>query len=120
MRFRTLAPALLLAAATAAFAYAADLAGTWEGTLNTPIGALPAAYTFTPTGETFTGSLTLSGSDQFPIADGRIRGDSVFFSVDLSAVVLHHRGRLAGDTLHVSINDGTAEFGAALARAPAK
>ena len=120
MRFTNVAPALLLAPAIAAFAYAADLAGTWEATLNTPIGALPAAYTFVPAGETFTGSMTLSGTDQFPIADGRIRGDSVFFSVDLSAVVLQHRGRLAGDTLQVMIGDGTAEFGASLARVKAK
>jgi hypothetical protein len=120
MRFTALGTVLLLVPAVAAFASVAELSGTWQGTLDTPIGALPAAYTFATTGQTFSGWLTLSGSDQFPIADGRISGDSVFFSVDLSAVVLHHRGRLAGDTLHVAINDGTAEFGAALARVAAK
>jgi hypothetical protein len=115
MRYQMLVPALL-ASGLAAFAFAPDLTGRWRGALGTPIGELAADYSFTPKGDGFTGSLVLSGSDAFPIADGIIRGDSVFFSVDLSAVVLHHRGLVTGDTLRVVISDGTGEFGAALAR----
>jgi hypothetical protein len=109
----------LLAASAVAFTPAAELAGRFQGSLPTPIGELAAVYEFVPDGDSFRGSLVLSGSDAFPIADGKVRGDSVFFSVDLSAVVLHHRGLLAGDTLAVMINDGTAEFGAKLARVKA-
>ena len=114
--YRRILGSALLAASAAGFVPAAELGGRFQGSLPTPIGELAAVYEFVPNGDAFTGSLVLSGSDAFPIADGKVRGDSVYFSVDLSAVVLHHRGLLAGDTLAVMINDGTAEFGAKLAR----
>ena len=119
MRRKLLLPGALVPLLLAS-AYVADLAGRWRGSLDSPVGALPVQYTFTPSGTTLTGTLEMEiGS--FPLTEGVIRGDSVFFNADIEVVKLAHRGELRGDTLYLAVHDGSTEMPTAkLTRAPAQ
>jgi hypothetical protein len=81
MRIRVLAFILLLAAAPA---FAADVDGKWTGSIDTPNGPVQVAYTFKADGTTLTGSTT--GQDGAPIAlkNGKVDGDKISFSMDIS------------------------------------
>ena len=99
--------ALLIALVSTA--YAAQLAGRWSGSLESPVGPLEVVYELAQKGEAVTGTLEIELGN-FPITDGVVRGDSVLFKVDIGPVVFSHRGALVGDTLFLAVHDGTVEM----------
>src|SRR5262249_7691679 len=62
-------------------AVAADVDGKWTGTVQTPMGDLPVAFTFKADGATLTGSTTGFDGAEVPIQDGKIDGNTITFSV---------------------------------------
>ena len=80
MRFRTLVVGLLLCAVSV-FADAVD--GKWNGSVSTPGGDFPVGFTFKADGATLTGSMAGMDGMDIKIADGKINGANISFSVTL-------------------------------------
>ena len=80
MNIRTLALGLLFAASPA---FAADIDGKWSGSLDTPNGPVAVAYTFKADGTTLTGSTDTPDGQSLPIANGKIEGNKVSFSMSV-------------------------------------
>ena len=80
MKIASLVFAVLLCAAPA---FAADVDGTWAGTVNTPMGDFPVGYEFKADGTTLTGSMLGPDGAGIPIKNGKIDGNKIAFSVTL-------------------------------------
>jgi hypothetical protein len=80
MKFRALAIGLLL---TAASCFAADVDGKWTGTMNTPNGDVPVNFTFKADGATLSGSTSGPDGAEVKIADGKVSGEKITFSVTI-------------------------------------
>lgn len=101
-------PAFLLAMCLAVSAAAADLSGTWTGTLKDPGGGdHQITLNITVAGSRVTGSLTGGppmGQEQ-PITNGRLAGHKLSFEIDTptpdgQTIVLHYHGAISGTTIH--------------------
>jgi hypothetical protein len=64
-------------------ARAADVDGKWAGSVDTPMGSFPVAFTFKADGATLTGSQTGMDGAELPIKNGKIDGDKISFVVTL-------------------------------------
>ena len=92
---------LLLALITAVTLLAADLTGTWKGTL-TPDGRDPgpALLVLQQDGTSVTGTVGESeDTDRHPIRSGTIQGDLVTFDIEMAEGSMKFELRLKGDEL---------------------
>jgi hypothetical protein len=78
MKFFT-ALAMILVIGIAAFA--ADVDGKWSGSVSTPNGDLPVAFTFKADGDKLTGSTTGFDGMEVAIKDGKIDGKNISYTV---------------------------------------
>ena len=107
----------LLVAVSAAFAF--NPAGRWGGKMPGPEGTpIDLVYTIANDDGRLSGSVNFVGLGEVAISQGTVKGDSVFFVVDAVHVVIGHRGRVAGDSLHLNVTVGTEEFPNVLTRLP--
>jgi hypothetical protein len=102
LNIRTFAFGLLLAAAAPVFA--ADIDGKWTGTFEPPQGGpVTINYTFKSMGATLTGSTVDPMGKELPIANGKIAGNKVSFSLTLDLgqgpVTFNYTGELTGTDL---------------------
>jgi hypothetical protein len=88
----------------------AQLAGSWSVSVNAPGGTQDLTMTIVQTGESFTGSMS-GEMGTLPIADGRISGTTVTWSITVpmggQSLTVAFEGEAAGDRLR-----GTADLGA--------
>jgi hypothetical protein len=70
--------ALILLASTA---FAADVAGTWKGSIETPNGAMENTFVFKTEGAKLTGTVAMGQFGEAQISDGKVDGDTVTFAV---------------------------------------
>ena len=88
-----------------------SVAGEWQATFNTPIGAMNCHYTFKVTGKVLTGSVVaeMSGNkSESEITDGKIDGDKITFVwVYNNDVQMSSTGKLAGNELKLTRQAGT-------------
>jgi hypothetical protein len=93
MKFRTLALALVLCAASV---FAADVDGKWSGSVSTPNGDFPVNFTFMASGAKLTGSMEGMDGMAIPVTDGKIDGANISFTVTLDfggmPLVLNYKG----------------------------
>ena len=87
-------------------AFAADVDGKWSGTVQTPGGDMPVAFTFKADGEKLAGSTTgLDGMD-VQIADGKIDGKNISFTVTFDfggmPFVLNYKGVVAPEEIKLT------------------
>lgn len=86
----------------------ADVAGEWDGSLNTPGGARPVKLIFKVDGEKLTGTAKRSSGD-VPLT-GTIKGSDITFSYTVdyngNALTLTFTGKVSGDNMN-----GTVSFG---------
>lgn len=80
-RIRALMLSAVLVATAPAFA--ADVDGTWTGSLETPNGTVPLSFTFKADGDTLTGSTQSPDGQAVPLKNGKIDGDKIAFSFDV-------------------------------------
>jgi hypothetical protein len=89
-----------------ATAYAADVDGTWTGTIQGPMGDTPVSFTFKADGAKLTGSTMGFDGSQVPITDGKIEGNTISFTVNLDfggmPFMLSYKGTLASDQLKMT------------------
>jgi len=98
--------AALLLSFGAAFAYFAGITGKWTAMLKGPDGnEFPISYTFKADGTTLTGTVT-SQIGSFDIMDGKIQGDSLWFTADLKNMKIKNKGRYYADGDSISLRVG--------------
>ena len=61
---------------------AADIDGTWTGSLSTPGGDVAVKYTFKTQGSVLTGTASSPDGSDVAIKNGKVDGDKISFSVD--------------------------------------
>lgn len=101
MRLLTLATGFLLLAVSA---FAADVDGKWTGSISTPNGDFPQTFNFKANGPALTGSLEFMPGMEIPIADGKVDGNNISFSVTLDFGMpfkLTYTGVVSGTELKV-------------------
>ncbi len=85
-------------------ALAADVDGKWTGTISTPNGDFPQTFTFKADGAALSGSLEFMPGMAIPIADGKVDGNNISFSVTLDFGMpfkLTYTGVVSGNELKV-------------------
>jgi hypothetical protein len=77
-------PALVLTMVLLAVpAFAADVDGRWTGPMATPMGEIPITFVFKADGAKLTGAMIGMDGAEIPIADGKIDGNKISYSVTL-------------------------------------
>lgn len=82
MKIRNTLIAFLLLAGSC---FAADVDGKWSGTFSTPGGDVPVAFTFKADGAMLSGSSTGPDGMEIKIADGKVDGKNITFSITVDA-----------------------------------
>ncbi len=110
MRYFALAAVLFLILTGVSFA--AEIDGTWTGSLDMGGQAMPVSYTFKAEGTTLTGSMPgMPGPDgtpgkPMPIKDGKINGNNISFSISFDMggqeMKIDYKGVLSGDSLKIT------------------
>jgi hypothetical protein len=101
MRLSKIVLALLLLAISA---FAADVDGKWTGTISTPNGDFPQTFNFKADGAMLSGSLEFMPGMEIPIAEGKVDGNNISFSVTLDFGMpfkLTYTGVVSGTELKV-------------------
>ena len=101
---------LTLMALFAITAFAADVTGNWKGTAEGPNGAIERTFTFKQDGTKLTGETNSQFTGKSAIADGKVEGDSISFSITAkfqdNEMKIGYKGKVAGDTIKL-----TSDFG---------
>ena len=88
-----------------------SIAGEWQATFNTPIGAMNCHYTFKVKGKILTGSVVaeMSGNrSESEITEGKIDGDKITFVwVYNNDVQMSSTGKLEGNELKLTRQAGS-------------
>jgi hypothetical protein len=102
--------ALTLAFCTAT-AFAADVTGTWSGDMVGPNGdSFHLSFTFKQDGAKLTGTVTGPRGDPIEIADGKIAGVKLSFTVNVNGMVIKHEGVVSGDTIKLTTKSDQGDF----------
>src|SRR5579872_5714354 len=84
----------------------AGVDGKWNGAVATPNGDLPVGFVFKADGSALTGSMIGPDGSPAPIANGKIEGNNLTFSVDLNfngnVFSLSYKGVLDGEQIKMS------------------
>jgi hypothetical protein len=97
---KTLAILLL----TSVLAFAADVTGTWSGTVVLTAGSGNPKMEFKQTGETLTG--TYHGTFGEAPLTGTVKGDKIEFKFGTDATQAKYSGTIAGDKMSGSVDYG--------------
>jgi hypothetical protein len=104
---RNLSILAILAATFAAAALAADISGTWKGTAEGQGGAMERTFVFKVDGTKLTGETTSEMMGKSVIADGKIDGDNISFTITANFqgndMKLTYKGKVTGDTIKLSV-----------------
>ncbi len=82
--------------------------GTWEITINSPMGAQKAKLELAASGGALTGTQQAQGSSQ-PVANGKVDGNAVSWSANITTpmpITLEFSGTVDGDVLKGSVKAG--------------
>jgi hypothetical protein len=82
--------------------YAADAAGTWVGTAETPMGPMETTIVLQVAGTTLNGSVKTEMFES-KIEKGVINGDKVSFEINMDFGTLAYAGTVAGDELKLNV-----------------
>jgi len=97
---------LILIAAFAMAAMAADVAGTWKATAEGPNGSMERTFVFKVDGNKLTGETTSTMLGKSTIAEGKVDGDNLSFSITAdfqgTELKLSYKGKVAGADLHLT------------------
>jgi hypothetical protein len=99
---------IILAAVFAMMASAADVTGTWKASTETQNGSFETTFVFKTDGEKLTGTTANQFSGEIAIADGKISGDELSFTVTANfngnEFKLNYKGKVAGDQIKMTVS----------------
>jgi hypothetical protein len=116
MQRRTFAILTLLFAVLTVAAWAADITGTWTGTISGGGNDIPVTYNFKQDGDKFTGTVTGPQGDPLPLIDCKLDGDKIAFAVKVdmggNVATFSSKGTIKGDEIAlVTTNDAGIDAG---------
>jgi hypothetical protein len=86
---------------------AADIAGTWKGTLDTPNGPVEGVITLKTDGDKLTGTAAMGPIPETAISEAKLDGDNVSFVVAASLngndLRLVYKGKVSADEIKFTI-----------------
>ena len=92
-------------------AMAADLTGTWTGSMATPDGNnFDLTYNFKQDGAKLTGTVQGPCGDALQIENGKIEGDKFSFDIDFNGMAIHHDCVIAGDQIKLTSKASSGDF----------
>jgi hypothetical protein len=98
---------LVLFAAFALTASAADVAGTWKASMETANGTFESNFVFKVDGAKLTGSVSNQMMAETAIADGKIDGDNLTFTVNANfngnEVKLNYKAKVTGNEMKITV-----------------
>jgi hypothetical protein len=97
---------IFLLAVLALAVFAADITGTWKGTIDTPGGSFDNTFILKADGATLTGTLQGGPGGDQKIEEGKIDGDKVSFAVNMEFGKLSYAGTVSGDDLKLKVTFG--------------
>jgi hypothetical protein len=81
-------------------AFAADISGNWKATADGPNGAMERTFTFKVDGAKVTGETTSTFVGKSTIADGKIDGDNITFTITAdmqgNELKISYKGKING------------------------
>jgi hypothetical protein len=87
---------------------AADIDGNWKGSMDSPNGPVEMKFTFKMEKDKLTGSTTGPDGNPLPIADGKLAGNKVSFSISVdfggNPQVIAYTGELVKDKLNLQMS----------------
>jgi hypothetical protein len=99
---------LIIALLLASSVFAADVDGKWAGNMSTPMGDIPVAFTFKADGKTLTGTTAGPDGGDVKIADGKVDGNTITFTVTFDfggmPIMLNYKGVLANGEIKFAID----------------
>jgi hypothetical protein len=96
---------LLLMLTLAMAAFAADLTGSWKGSMETPMGTIENTVVLKADGANLTGSIQ-SQMGELKIENGKVDGDKITFSASMEMGTLNYSGVVKGDEIKLTITFG--------------
>lgn len=108
---------------TAPSAMAADVTGTWTGSMQTPDGNnFQLTFTFKQDADKLTGTVQGPQGDPIEISNGKVDGDKLTFDVAFNGMTIHHDCTVDGDQIKMTTKSDSGDFPGmqlTLKRAPA-
>ena len=105
MKFFSLAAGLLL---TCVSVFAHDVDGKWTGTIMTPGGDNAVAFNFKADGAALTGTTSGPDGSEVKIADGKIDGNNLSFTVTFDfqgmPLLINYKGVLSGTEIKFTLD----------------
>ena len=108
--------AVLTLAFTPLHAHAAtDVTGTWTGSIQMDAGGgggdgMQLTFNFKQDGSTLTGTINGGQGDPISIANGKVDGDKISFSVEFNGTTITHEGTVTGDEIKLTSKSGDGNF----------
>jgi len=103
---RLLIPLVLIAGSC----FAADVDGKWAGTVSTPMGDIPVGFNLKADGSALSGTTTGPDGAEVKIADGKVDGNNITFSVTFDfggmPVMIAYKGVVSKDQIKLSADFG--------------
>jgi len=88
-------------------ALAAGVDGTWSSMLDATMGPVPIAFEFRAEGDKLTGTMLGMDGTKIPLANGKVEGDKISYSVNIDAggmpLELICKGVLAGAEIKIDM-----------------
>ncbi len=97
---------LFLMMAVALAASAADVSGTWKGTVETPGGSFENTFVLKAEGTKLTGTLQGGPGGEMKIEEGKVDGDKVSFAITMEFGKLNYAGTFSADDLKLKVSFG--------------
>ena len=86
--------------------FAADISGNWKGTAEGPQGNLERSFVFKVDGSKLTGETTSEMLGKSTIAEGKIDGDNITFSITANMqgneLKLSYKGKVTGNEIQLT------------------
>jgi opacity protein-like surface antigen len=115
MQRRNILSAALILAILPAAAMAADITGSWSGTMSMGDNQFTLTYNFKQEGGTLTGSVVPPNGEALPLSEGKVDGDKVSFAVKTEmnggAVKFVSSGTIKGEEITITTKvEGNHDF----------
>ncbi len=99
---------LVLFAAFALTASAADVAGTWKASIETPNGNMENTFVFKVDGDKLTGTVGSEMMGERPISEGKVDGDNLSWNVkmefDGNAFEMTYKAKVTGNEMKITMS----------------